>query len=368
MSGVILKSVTCSLCLLNTLTSSTLGFSSLRSPLKKMNSTMKAIRIHSFGGPSVLKVENDVPRPIPSEGQILVRVHAAGINPVDAQMREQAFSFLPKLPLILGKEVAGDVVEVVDGNDSSSDHHYKPGDRVICCLPCDSGYAEYVVCNIADTLRLPSHVSYAEGAAIYVAYFSAYRGLITKLKIRKDEIVLVHGASGAVGMAAVQIAKAVGAVVVGTAGTDEGRQMVKDIGADYVVNHRDSSHLTQAIEMIPNCKGFDAILENKATKNLAMDLKSLAPNGRIAIVGAKESVTIDPRFLIRTEGYITGVKMSDISRTQWKEYTEAITSGMIDGWVKPVIAREYSMEEIQLAHEHLMQKHGHHGKLILKIL
>uniref|UniRef100_A0A1B6MBM7 Alcohol dehydrogenase-like N-terminal domain-containing protein n=1 Tax=Graphocephala atropunctata TaxID=36148 RepID=A0A1B6MBM7_9HEMI len=126
MSGIILKSVTCSLCLLNTFTSSSpLGLSSLRSPLKKMNSTMKAIRIHSFGGPSVLKVENDVPRPVPSEGQVLVRVQAAGMNPVDAQMREQAFSYVPKLPLILGKEVAGDIVEVVEGNTTDLDHQYK---------------------------------------------------------------------------------------------------------------------------------------------------------------------------------------------------------------------------------------------------
>ncbi|XP_054276308.1 quinone oxidoreductase-like [Macrosteles quadrilineatus] len=367
MSGVIFKSVTCSLCLLNTLTSSLpMGLSSLKSPLRKINTTMKAIQIHSFGGPSVLKVETNVPTPIPTEGQVLVKVHAAGINPVDAYLRERAFSSSPKLPLILGKEVAGDVVTITDTGDGNC-NQYKPGDRVICCLPHDRGYAEYAVCDVDHTLRLPSHMSYAEGAAIYVAYFTAYRGLVTKLKIKKNELVLVHGASGAVGSAAVQIAKHIGAIVVGTAGTEEGLKMVKEIGADYVVNHREATHLTQALGMVPNAVGFDAILENRATTNLAKDLASIGPKGRIAVVGAKESVTVDPRLLIKTEGYVTGVNVANMSKQQWKKYIEAISTGMQEGWVKPVIAREYLMEDIQQAHEDLMKKHGHHGKLVLKI-
>lgn len=327
-----------------------------------MSTLMKAVQINSHGDISVLKL---VPIPVqkPQNDQVLVKVYAAGVNPVDVYMRAKMFGYAPQLPLVLGKEAAGIVEEV-----GSNVKQFKKGDRVVCCIP-SGGYAEYVTCNAALVVPLPEVLTFTQGAALYIAYYTAYRALIIRLKIQKGELALIHGASGAVGLAGVQIAKAHGLKVVGTAGSDEGLKVVKDAGADVVVNHKQSDHLKQALDKLGS-KGFDVILENKANSNLGMDMVALNNSGRIGIVGSRGTVEVDPRFLMSTEGSVIGVTVMKTTPEEFKQSSVALLKGIADGWLRPIIAKDYEFSEegVQQVHKDIMSDHGKHGKLVLTII
>ncbi|XP_054277083.1 quinone oxidoreductase-like isoform X1 [Macrosteles quadrilineatus] len=331
---------------------------------RNMSNTMKAVVIQSTGDVSVLKVES-VPVPELTSNQVLVKIHAAGLNPVDTYIRGKKFGYDPKLPAILGGEAAGEIVKV--GNQTGS--KYKVGDRVICCLraPNYGGYAEFAACGVGDLIPLPDKLTYSQGAAVYVPYFTAYKALIARCKLQPQELVMVHGASGAVGVAATQIAKAHGATVAGSAGSEEGMKLLKDLGADVVVSHREDGHLQKVLAKTGR-QGFDVILENRADINLGIDLAALGVGGRIAVVGSRGPVEVDPRNFIRAEGSVLGVNFWKITEEEFIQYSSALVAGMENGWLSPVVGKEYAMEEIQQAHTDLIKSHGAYGKLVLKIL
>lgn len=187
---------------------------------------MKAIRVSEFGGPEVLKLE-DTPDPRPPQpGEVLIRVNAAGVNPYDTYMRSGAYgSGNPALPFTPGSDAAG-VVE-----SAGTDVDLTPGDRVYTTGTISGAYAELALCKRSRVHPLPAHVNYAQGAGVYVPYATAYRALFQLARARLGETLLVHGASGGVGIAAVQFACAAGMKVIGTAGSDEGLQLVKKEGA-----------------------------------------------------------------------------------------------------------------------------------------
>lgn len=301
---------------------------------------------------------------------VLVKVHAAGINPVDVYIREGAFMNLPPLPRILGKEVAGIVETVGPGVQK-----YKAGDRVTCCLPLDGGYAQYVACDENKAIPLSETLSFSQGASLYVAYFVAYRALVTKCNIQEGELLLVHGASGAVGVAATQIAKARGLKVVGTASTEAGMETSKIAGSDFVFNHSEEGYLADAYSVTGN-KGFDVIVENCADCNLGSDFLMLAQGGRIAIVGTRSPlkppphnpklVEVNPRSLIYTEGRVFGVKLLGITQEEFKVYSKAIVSGIEEGWLRPIIAQEYKLAQAPEAHKRIMSQ-GASGKLVFNL-
>jgi len=193
---------------------------------------MKAVYVREFGGPEVLKVETDVPVPTISETQVLIRVGSAGVNPVDTYIRMGLFANLPSLPYIPGRDGSG-TVEKVGAKVTTT----KVGDRVFFSGASGS-YAEFVACESHSVFRLADRLSFAQGAALGVPYFTAHRALFIKGKAKAGERVLVHGASGAVGLAACQMARAHGMTVVGTAGTPQGMELVKSNGAHLVFNHR----------------------------------------------------------------------------------------------------------------------------------
>uniref|UniRef100_A0A1B6LR62 Enoyl reductase (ER) domain-containing protein n=1 Tax=Graphocephala atropunctata TaxID=36148 RepID=A0A1B6LR62_9HEMI len=328
-------------------------------------STMKAVLIRSTGDPSVLKVET-LPVPEISSNQVLVEIHAAGLNPVDTYIREKKFGYDPKLPAILGGEAAGKIVKL--GNQAGS--KYKVGDRVVCRLylynPNHGGYAEYTACDVGDLIPLSDRLSFSQGAALYVAYATAYKALVTRCKVKPNDFVMVHGASGGVGVAALQIAKAHGAVVAVSAGSEAGLKLLEDLGSDVVVDHREDGHLQKALAKGSRA-GFDVIIENRADLNLGLDLAVLAQGGRIGIVGSRGPVEVDPRNFIRTEGSVVGVNVKQITKEEFTEFSTAVVAGMEKGWVKPVVGKEYSMGEIQQAHKDLIRSHGAYGKMVLKI-
>src|ERR1700720_1201804 len=192
---------------------------------------MKAIRVHQFGGPEVLKFE-EVPTPKPDTGQVLVRVRAAGVNPYDTYMRAGTYAIKPQLPYTPGSDAAGTVEAVGPGVTEA-----KPGDRVYTARTLTGAYAEYTLCLEEQVHPLPKNISFEQGAGVWVPYGTAYHAIHHFAKARAGETVLVHGASGGVGTASVQIARALGLTVFGTAGTDKGLDVVRREGAHQAFNH-----------------------------------------------------------------------------------------------------------------------------------
>src|SRR5438046_3900823 len=227
--------------------------------------TMKAIRVHQFGGPEVLRLEQ-VPTPQPGSGEVLVRMHGIGVNPVETYIRAGKYAPLPELPYTPGNDGAG-VIEQV-GSDVNE---FKAGDRVYTAGSISGTYAEFVLCKTEQVHRLPANVSFAQGAAMGTPYATAYRGLCQRADARPGETVLVHGASGGVGTAAVQLARARGLRVFGTAGSGEGRRLAREQGAHEVFDHRAPDQFEQIMKATGG-RGVDVIVELLANVNLGKDL------------------------------------------------------------------------------------------------
>jgi NADPH:quinone reductase len=191
---------------------------------------MKAIRVHQFGGPEVLKLE-EVPTPKPAAGQVLVRIHAAGVNPYETYMRAGTYALKPALPYTPGSDAAGVVEAVGDGVKK-----VQPNDRVYTGRTVSGSYAEYALALEEQVHPLPAKVDFKQGAGIWVPYGTAYHALHHSAKAHASETVLVHGASGGVGIAALQIGRAMGLRVLGTAGTPKGVEIAKREGAHQVLD------------------------------------------------------------------------------------------------------------------------------------
>ncbi|XP_023330212.1 quinone oxidoreductase-like [Eurytemora carolleeae] len=325
--------------------------------------TMKAVRVHRFGGPEVLSLEQHVPIPPLKENQVLVRVLFAGVNPVETYIREGQYSRLPELPYTPGSDAAGYVHQV--GNAVTS---LKVGDRVfVAGTSSNTGsYAQFVVSD--DTYVFPLHerLSFAQGASLGVPFFTAYKALILRAQTKPGEVVLIHGASGAVGTAAVQIARAMGTTVVGTAGTKEGMDVVSRCGAHHVFNHNHKSYEKKMVEHLGT--GFDVIIEHLANINLGHDLQMLKPSARVMVVGCRGAVNINPRHLMLPEASIRGVALGTSTPAEWSEMGAAIVAGIEAGWVNPVINQEYTMDEVQQVHHDIIHSKGAKGKLVIRVV
>ncbi|MCX6363369.1 MAG: NADPH:quinone reductase [Actinobacteria bacterium] len=309
---------------------------------------MRAIRVHEFGEPGVLRLE-ELPEPAPVDDEVLVRVQAAGVNPVDAYVRAGAYGKLPALPYTPGSDAAG---VLQDG-----------GARVYLAGSLSGTYAEYALCRRGQVHRLPDHVSFAQGAALGVPYVTAFRALFQRAKALPGETVLVHGASGGVGLAVMQFAVAAGLMVVGTAGSDAGRDLVAAQGAASVFDHRDPLHLPAACAAVGG-RGFDLIVELLANLNLGDDLTALAPRGRVVVVGSRGTVELDPRDLMNSDGAVLGMLLPNATAGDVAEAHAAIGTGLRDGSLRPVVSRELPLAEAARAHRHLMERPAL-GKLVL---
>jgi NADPH2:quinone reductase len=318
---------------------------------------MKAIVVHEFGAPEVLKLEN-VPQPNPGAGQVLVHIRAAGVNPADTYMRSGNYARKPALPYTPGNDGAG-VVESVGANVTQ----VKAGDRVYLSGSVTGTYAEYALVAASDAHPLPERISFAQGAALHIPYATAYRALFQVGKGKANEWVLVHGASGGVGTAAVQFAHAAGMRVIGTAGTDRGRELVTREGADHVVDHKAPDFATQ-ISKLADGRGPDLIIEMLANVNLGNDLKMLAPRGRVVIVGSRGDVQITPRDLMQREGAIFAVMLWNVPLEEMAQIHAAIHAGLSNESLNPVVGKELPLDEAVTAHKEVMQP-GAYGKIVL---
>ncbi len=319
---------------------------------------MKAIRIHEFGGPEVLKLE-DVPDLQPGPGQVVVRIHAAGVNPVEAYVRTGTYAMKPTVPYTPGTDAGGLVIAVGSGVKA-----VKAGDRVYTTGPNGGTYAEQVLCNEAQVHRLPDNVSFEQGAAMGVPYGTAYRGLFQRAEAKPAETVLVHGASGGVGSAAVQLARAAGLTVIGTAGSERGLELVKKEGAHHVLNHASDGYLDELMKLTDG-RGVDVIVELLANKNLAKDLTVLAKKGRVAVIGSRGPIEINPRDAMGLEADIRGVTLMAVSEQEYKAMHAALVAGLENGTLRPVIGQRIPLAEAARAHVEIMKPTGAHGKIVL---
>jgi NADPH:quinone reductase len=318
---------------------------------------MKAIVVHEFGGLDVLKFE-EIPTPKPAAGQVLVRVHAAGVNPYDTYMRAGTYAIKPPLPYTPGSDAAGVIEAVGDGVKK-----VKPGDRVYTAKTITGAYAQYALALEEQVHPLPEKISFAQGAGIWIPYGTAYHALYHSAEAHASETVLVHGASGGVGTAAVQMARAMGLTVFGTAGTQKGADLVKREGAHQVFQHSKAGYLEEIMKATGG-RGIDIILEMLANVNLSADLKLLATNARVIIIGNRGEITINPRDLMSRRASARGFTMWAITPAEEAQIHAGLIAGLENGTLRPIVSKELPLAEAARAHKEVLEP-GAAGKIVL---
>jgi NADPH2:quinone reductase len=323
---------------------------------------MRSVVVREFGAPEVMHVEESQV-PVPGSAQVLVRVRAAGVNPVDAYIRSGVYTLKPPLPYTPGTDGAGDIQAV--GADVRD---WRVGDRVYLFndnsgSPRTGTYADHALCSPTQIAKLPDTVTYAQGAALGVPYATACYALFKRANARPGETVLVHGASGGVGIGAVQMALAHGMTVIGTAGSGPGMQAVKDAGAHVVVNHREPDYLETIVNTTER-RGADVILEMNAHLNLDKDLPLLARGGRLVIVGSRGRIEIDPRGIMAREAAVLGMVLFNVPAEDFRWIHAAIGAGLRNGSLRPLVGREMPLTEAPRAHEAVLGP-GALGKIVL---
>jgi len=318
---------------------------------------MKAIVVRQFGGPEVLNLE-EIPTPRPAAGQVLVRIHAAGVNPYDTYMRNGAYAVKPPLPYTPGSDGAGVVEAIGEGV-----HKVQPGDRVYVAKTVTGAYAEYALTLESQVHPLPAKITYGQGAGVWVPYGTAYHALYQCTKVRAGEIVLIHGASGGVGIAGVQIARALGLIVLGTAGTEKGLELVKREGAHHVFNHTKPGYMEEILKTTGGT-GVDLVLEMLANVNLGQDLKLLAPHGRVIVIGSRGDVSIAPRDIMTRRGSIHAFTLWGLTEAEEKEIHAGLLAGLENGTLRPIVGKELPLAEARRAHKEILEP-GAFGKIVL---
>lgn len=318
---------------------------------------MRAIRVHEFGEPEVMKLES-VPDLHPGRGQVLVRIKAAGVNPTETYTRSGRVARKIAFPYTPGTDGAG-LVEAV-GPDVG---RVAVGARVYTSGSLTGTYAEQALCEESQVHPLPDGLTFAQGAGVNIPYATAYYALFERAKARPAETVLVHGATGGVGIASVQLARAAGLTVIGTGGTDRGRNLVLDQGAAYVLDHSAPGYLDR-LQSLTDGRGVDVILEMLANVNLDRDLKTLALNGRLVVIGSRGRVEIDPRDIMSRHASVLGILLWNVAPAEVEAIHAALIAGLGNGTLKPVVGRELRLADAPQAHAEILEQPAY-GKIVL---
>jgi NADPH:quinone reductase len=317
---------------------------------------MQAIRVHEFGDPSVLKLET-IPDPKPAAGQVLIAVKAIGVNPVDTYVRKGIYG--PKeFPYTPGNDCAG-VIEAVGAEVKK----LKAGQRVYTLGTITGAYAQKTVAIQTRVFELSEKLSFEEGAAIGTPFTTAYRALFDRAQARPAEKVLVHGGSGGVGNAAIQLAKNFGMTVFATAGSPKGLELLLQLGADHALNHKEADYLKKLMDLTHGA-GVDVILEMLANVNLGKDLTVLAKKGRVAVIGSRGSVEVNPRDTMSREADIRGVTMNAASDEEITATHARLRVGFDHGLYKIIVGDKMLLADAPKAHEQVL-KEGSYGKIVL---
>ena len=262
-------------------------------------------------------------------------------------------------PLVLGFDAAG-IVEAVGAGVTS----VKVGDRVYTYGSVSGAYAELIVCKENQVHPLPKNISFAQGAALGVPYATAYFALFNRGQALAGETVFVHGASGGVGTAAIQMARAHGLTVIGTASTPKGRELVLKEGAHHALDHSAPEYLAQLMKLTGN-KGVNLILEMLANVNLGKDLTVLSPRGRVVVIGSRGPVEINPRDAMSRNADIRGMSLLYATEQEIGAIHAEIVKGLENAKsLRPIVGKEIPLAEVASAHEEVL-KPGAHGKIVL---
>lgn len=316
---------------------------------------MKAIRVKQYGEPEVMKLE-EMAEFTPTRGQVVVKLLAAGVNPVDDQCRAGLHSWT-SIPYTPGIDGAGIITSV--GEDVKD---RKIGERVYTAFPINGTYAEEVLCQSDQVYPLPENVSFEEGAALSIPYGTAYRAIFQRSNLKTGETVLVHGASGAVGIACTQFLHELGNTFIGTAGTEQGRELVLVQGAHHVLNHYDDLHYQQVLDLT-NGNGVDVIIE-MVSANIKRDINILAKKGRIIVIGDRTPIEIDAAALTSRDASILGTNIGNLPPETAQEMHNDLYKGLQNGSLKPIICQRLPLTEAVKAHE-ILYKPETFGKIVL---
>lgn len=319
---------------------------------------MKAMRAHQFGGPEQLRLE-DAPDPQVQAGQVQIRVRATGINPADLVRLSGRLQPL-SLPYIPGTDVCGEVEAVGAGVT-----HVKIGDRVFGRTAV-GGYAEKTCLAASEAIPLPANLSFDEGAAIPIPFYTAYRALHHKAALKAGETVLISAGGGGVGVAAIQLAKLAGARVLTTVGSSDKAERTRALGADVAINYK-AQDFAAEVQKLTDGKGIDVIIENVATDNLAKDLTILARDGRIIIIGTGTGKGPDGSFAVMhalmKDANILGMSLVNAGPVI-AEMATALTGLFVAGKIKSIISKTYPLSDAQQALADLVAGRVF-GKLVL---
>jgi len=318
---------------------------------------MKAIRVHQTGGPEVLKLE-ETPDPAAGRGQVLVKIQAAGVNPVETYIRAGTYPRKPQFPYTPGTDGAGTVESIGEGVT-----RFRVGDRVYTGGSVSGTYAQKALCDEYSVYPLPANTSFPAGACMHVPYATAFRALFHRAHAQPGEILLIQGASGGTGIAAVQLARAAGLYVFGTAGSERGRKLVETEGAHASFDHTAPDYREKAVALTGG-RGFDVIVEMLANVNLGKDLPMLAPGGRVSVIGSRGPVEINPRDAMTRDASIVTLSLWNATPKELSSIHAALVAGLENETLRPVIRHEIPLSEAARAHEIIMEP-GSYGKIVL---
>ena len=325
---------------------------------------MRAIEIIHPGGPEVL-TPCERPMPTLKAGEVLIKVHAAGVNRPDVLQRTGNYPVPPGASDIPGLEVAG---EIVEGDLAGS--AFKKGD-LVCALVQGGGYAEYCAAPIAQCLPVPKGLTALEAASLPETFFTVYSNLFERAKLSGDETLLVQGGSSGIGVTAIQMARALGHRVFATAGSDDKCRACESLGAERGINYR-SEDFAEVVKAATGGKGADVILDMVAGDYVAREIDCLADDGRLVVIALLGGATgkIDFGHIMRSRLTITGstLRPRPVAFKQMvaDKLRQRIWPLIESGQIKPVIFQTFPVDQAAQAHA-LMETSTHVGKIMLTV-
>ncbi len=326
--------------------------------------TMRAVRIHEPGGPEVLTVE-ERPVPEPGEGELLVAVAAAGVNRPDVMQREGHYPPPPGASDVPGLEVAGTVAAIKRGVV-----HFEVGDEVVALVP-GGGYAEFCTVHASNALPLPEPLTPVEGAGVPETTFTVWHNVFQRGALRRNEWLLVHGGTSGIGTTAIQLAKAFGAHVAATAGSDAKCAAMRKLGADCAINYR-SKDFVEAVKEATDGHGADVVLDMVGGDYLMRNLDAIAEEGRLVQIStlAGPKTRIDLRRIMMKRATLTGSTLRNRPIPFKSELAHAIHEAVWPvikrGEYKPIIDNVFPLDQVVEAHQRI-DSGEHIGKIILSM-
>jgi NADPH2:quinone reductase len=327
---------------------------------------MRAIEISSYGAPEVLR-PTQRPDPVAGAGEALIRVAASGVNRPDVLQRKGHYPVPPGASDLPGLEIAGEIV--AGDHEALAAAGLKIGDRV-CALVAGGGYAQLCVAPIGQCLPVPGALSDVEAASLPETFFTVWSNVFDRARLQKGETLLIQGGTSGIGVTAIQMAKAAGATVIATAGSDEKCDACLKLGADHAINYRNQD-FAEEVKRITAGRGVDVILDMVAGSYVAREIKCLAEDGRLVFIAVQGGVEaqIDAGLVLRRRLTVTGSTLRPrpvaFKTAIAKSLRATVWPWLEAGLVKPVIYKVFPADEAASAHA-LMESNQHIGKLVLE--